>query len=408
VVTDVRESIKATAEMNGQLPDEEMPAVVALEQFIAVDEPGATGLLGTSDQALIPDNGDVMAYGDGGAGKTTLCIDLAFHLATGQSWLGIAVTRRVHVLLIENEGPRPLYRAKLRRKLEAWPRNLDGQVDVWEQPWTWFTFADADKRQRLADEIRDREIDVLIVGPVSRAGMNDAGTLQEIRDFMELVADVRQLSGRAVAIILIHHENKGGKVSGAWEGSGDTLLHVQGQGHGRTRLYIQKARWASEWHAKTLNLVWADGESFTVQDPDEVSDDQLADQILAVISSDPGTGWVKVEKAIKGVGNDKLRDIRDGLLAAGRIVNIVKTGGAEMIVSEVIAKHAARLYLADDPTIHHLCQTPGTVPAQSVPATGAGPIEHLCRVPGLKAGTRLAQMQITHPTPPPLEDAGWE
>ena len=32
-----------------------------------------------------------MFYGDGGAGKTTLAIDLAFHLAAGEDWLGIPV-----------------------------------------------------------------------------------------------------------------------------------------------------------------------------------------------------------------------------------------------------------------------------------------------------------------------------
>ena len=44
---------------------------------------------------LIPEGGDVMVYGDGGAGKTTLCLDLACHLAAGDDWLGIPVAAAV-------------------------------------------------------------------------------------------------------------------------------------------------------------------------------------------------------------------------------------------------------------------------------------------------------------------------
>ena len=54
-----------------------------LDAFVEVVEPGAEALLGEADEALIPEDGDVMVYGDGGAGKTTLCIDLACHLAAG-------------------------------------------------------------------------------------------------------------------------------------------------------------------------------------------------------------------------------------------------------------------------------------------------------------------------------------
>jgi hypothetical protein len=90
--------------------------VASLDGFIGVDEPGAEALLGDEDGALIPAGGDVMVYGDGGAGKTTLAVDLAFHWAAGDDWLGIPVPRPVSVLLIENEGPRALLRKKLRRK----------------------------------------------------------------------------------------------------------------------------------------------------------------------------------------------------------------------------------------------------------------------------------------------------
>jgi hypothetical protein len=343
--------------------------------------------VGTEDAALIPEDGDIMFYGDGGAGKTTLAIDLACHLAAGDSWLALPVAQQSNVLLIENEGARPLFRAKLRRKSEAWTGSpLGGRIRVFEQPWAWFTFADGAKRETLAAKLRELEIDVLVVGPVTRSGMDQAGTLQDVRDFMVLVGELRRLSGRRLTVALIHHENKGGQVSGAWEGAGDTLFHVQGQGHGRTRLVVQKARWSSTHHATSLHLVWTEGEGFAVDERDELDDETLAEQILAVIGENPGTGWAKVEDATPGVNRQRRRDVRDGLFVAGRIVNVRrKKGEPDRGLDHVEEATPARLYLADDPTISHLRPESGADGAQlenPAPARGAGdPKLHLRPAP---------------------------
>jgi putative DNA primase/helicase len=342
--------------------------IATLEDFTAIEEDGAEPLVGGDGGALIPEGGDVMFYGDGGAGKTTLAIDLAFHLAAGEAWLGIAVSRQARVLLVENEGPRPLYRQKLRRKREAWAGGaVDERISVLEAPWARMSFDDEACREALAEAIRRGEVDVVIVGPVARSGMHDAGTLQEVRDFMALVDNVRERSARRVAFVLVHHENKGGKVSGAWEGAGDTLFHVQGQGHGRTRLYVQKARWSSESHATSLNLLWTDGEGFAVEERPELDDEALAELIVAGVRENPGTGWMKVRDTIKGVGNDRIDAIRDGLFASGRLVNVVD-GEARYGVEP---RRAAPLHLPDDPTISHLCQDSGAAPAQTALALAA-------------------------------------
>jgi UDP-N-acetylmuramyl tripeptide synthase len=59
-----------------------------------------------------------------------------------------------------------------------------------------FTFANAAMRASLAGMVRQREIDVLIVGPLTRVGMDAAGTLQEVAAFMRLLAEVRRECGR--------------------------------------------------------------------------------------------------------------------------------------------------------------------------------------------------------------------
>jgi len=239
--------------------------VSTVEDFAAIEEDGADALVGTTDAALIPEGGDVMLYGDGGSAKTTLGVDLGFHLGAGDSWLGIPIARPVRVMLMENEGPRPLFRVKAKRKLAGWTGSaLEGRVIVVESPWARLSFADPHGRATLARAIREHESDVLIAGPVTRLGMDEAGTLQQVRDFSRLIDEVRAECGRLLTVILVHHESKGGAVSGAWEGAGDTLLHLEGRGHGHTHVHVQKARWSSEHHDTHLDLVWTDGEGFAV------------------------------------------------------------------------------------------------------------------------------------------------
>jgi hypothetical protein len=303
--------------------DEAAVRIVTVEEFAAVDEPGTGALVGTADEALLAVNGDAMLYGDGGTGKTTLAIDLGFHLAAGDDWLEMPVPAPVRVLLVEREGPRPMMRRKLNRKLAGWHGSpLEGHLYVWEAPWATFTFADEDHRQELAAKIAELEVDVVIVGPLNRIDMNEAGTLQEVRDFTLLIGETRRLAGRPVAFVLVHHENKVGRVSGAWEGAGDTLLHVMAQGHGRTRLYVQKARWASSYHATTLQLRWADGEGFELADA-PVDDGRPAknwDAIAEYVLAHGGTSWNKVERAVAGTA-DYLRQRRDWMLEDGVLVN---------------------------------------------------------------------------------------
>ena len=256
------------ASRNGSGPAEDVDeiSILSVEEFIAQEESDAVALVGDEDAPLIAEGMDVMFYGDGGAGKTSLGIDLAWHLAAGRDWLQMTVRRPVHVLLIEAEGPRPLYRKKLARKAAAWTGGpLDGRVTVFARPWAQFRFDSESWRAALAAEIKRLQIDVVIAGPLVQLGMDAAGTLQEVRAFMRLIGEVRRQCERSLTIVLAHHENKGGAVSGAWEGAGDTLLHVMAAGNGHTVIYVQKARWASNLHHTTIKLAWTDGEGFEIE-----------------------------------------------------------------------------------------------------------------------------------------------
>jgi hypothetical protein len=318
----------------GDWPDEPTRMtlnVVTLHEFAATDEEGADALLGDDDEsAVIAAGSDAMFYGDGGAGKTTLVVDLACHLAAGDAWLGVNVARKLRVLVIENEGPRPLFRKKLRRKLEAWQGSpIEDRLLVLEEPWAALTLADELHRETLAGKLRELEVDVVLIGPVTASGMLEAGTIQQVREFAELVKDVRRRSGRPVTFVLVHHENKGGKVSGAWEGVGDSLIHVQAQGHGKTRVFFEKLRWGSKLHKTSLQLRWTDGEGFEVAEELERTDDTIADEMRAAVLANGGASWNVIEKSVTGKG-EKKRAIRDRLLAGDLLVNAGGAGGMKL------------------------------------------------------------------------------
>lgn len=319
--------------------------VATIEDFVAVEEPGGDPLVGDRANVVFSESGLAMFYGDGGAGKTTLANDLAFHLAAGDEWLGIPIPRARRVLLIELEGPRSLFRAKLRRKLRSWRGSpIEGRILVWEEPWADFTFTEDEERETLAAHLRTHEIDVVIVGPLTAAGMEEAGTLQDVRAFAAIVNEIASLAGRRVAILLIHHENKGGKVSGAWEACGETLVHVQALGHGRTRLHFQKARWASDRHATSLELTWTDGEGFALEEREDLTEETIADAILLAVRENPGASWTQLRalydqtgvRRIRGNEAEKAR-VRDRLLEGALLVNGARAAGQ------------FRLWLADDP-----------------------------------------------------------
>lgn len=308
-----------------------------LEEFASIDEPGAEPLAATPDGGVvIPAGGVVIVYGSGGAGKTTLVGDLSIHLGSGKPWLGlVAADRPLRVALIENEGPRAEFRRKLRAKLAATDLELDGRVVVLEEPWAELTLADETHRRGLAAAIVELEADLLVLGPLVSAGeFPTGGTPDEIRRFEEHVADLRRLAGRSFALLLVHHENRAGQVSGAWERFPDTLLHVTPQGNGRTRIFWQKARWASTLHGTSTTLLWADGETYTIDSTPELTEDTMCADLLGAVLANPGASWTKLRdlhddrgtKVVRGRGKD-LTALRDRLIADGALVNVAPREG---------------------------------------------------------------------------------
>ena len=186
-----------------------------------------------------------------------------------------------------------------------------------------------------------------MAGPVAALGMDTAGTLAEVRAFMSLVRDLREQIDHPLTVILVHHENKGGAVSGAWEGAGDTLLHTTAAGHGSTHVYVQKARWASASHHTTLKLAWADGEGFAL----EADRDLFAEIRDLLADGEPRT----------------VTDIKDAIKAGKEsVVDVLTKQHAEAFVT--ITGQAARQYnRSSTAKLYQLASTPRPPEATCLP-----------------------------------------
>jgi hypothetical protein len=244
--------------------------VVSLAEFAASDEVIPEPLVGDGEKRLLPAGATLVLYGEGGSGKTTLAIDLACHLAAGVEWLGFPIGRPCRVLLLENEGPRAEFRLKLRRKLAAWDGpGHDDRLQVLEDPWGQMDLRRDQDADELAAALERHEIDVLLAGPIRRLGLDGGGTPAETVAFMALLDRIRRDAHRPIAVGLVHHENKGGDISGAFEAEFDTVIHVKpGEGRDRTQLYFRKSRWSSKIHRSRATLAWTDGEGFDLVESD--------------------------------------------------------------------------------------------------------------------------------------------
>lgn len=290
--------------------------VVTLTEFVSVTEDTAEPLIGERDDSLLPANGLLLMYGDGGAGKTTLSVDALAHLASGTSWLSNTVQRALKILLIENEGPRGPFREMLARKVGRWDgETFTSNVHVLEEPWTQFTLSEPHYRRELADQIDRTETDLVIVGPLASLGAKGTGTPDDVNEFTAMIADLRNHSERQFALWIVHHENKAGDVSGAWERVPDTLVHVSAQGNGRTRVAWRKVRWSSRLHNTSINLLWDDG-GFTI---DEARIRDLHLELVEAFEADDRWRTAREAAGLISANQDKVREALINLVENNRM-----------------------------------------------------------------------------------------
>lgn len=313
------------------------PRIATLDEFASTEEEKAEAAIGDGNSTLLPAGGLLIIGGEGGASKTTLTLDAVAHIASGTPWLGYPVQRPVRVLIIENEGPRPQFREKLRDKRDAWAgAPFRGNVHVWEEPWASFSFARDNDRRQLRDITLQHRIDVVVADPLDSLGVVGAGTPEDVRTFISWLRQCGLHNPREpLAFWLLHHFNKSGRgsiidrLSGAWGGHPDAILGVELGDAQTTKLTWGKLRHATPPRQRTVILAWdLDTRGFTLLEPD---DEQVIEQrrldardwILDHIRRLPGDSRTATETAYAnhhGRGGRTLaRTVIDRLLDHGEL-----------------------------------------------------------------------------------------
>jgi hypothetical protein len=318
----------AAANLNGS-PGIDRDAVesglrfVSLREFLKIELPTAEPLLGTPEETIIAAGGDVVTYGTGGSGKTTMTVDGAVHMAGGAPWIGMPVPRPIAITMIENEGVAGKFQQKLDRRVAAWQGDeVRDRVHLLLEPWGKFSFANERHRHEIAEHLNQTATELLISGPVATLGMVGGGTPDEINAFMAYLDMLRELVDHPVAWWGVHHENRSGQVSGAWERVPSTLMHTKARGHGHNAIFWQKTRDSSLYHQTTTKLAWAAGWTYTVEaSEEEMTAERVWEAIAEYILANGGTSWNPAHEAVSG-NTDLKRSTRDAMIVDGVLKNM--------------------------------------------------------------------------------------
>ena len=294
---------------NGSAPEDAAPPfALELDDFIAEKQEGKAALLGTPDDNVLPAGGLAILAALPHKGKTTLAVDLAFHLASGADWLGIPVPQPGRVLIIENEGPREPFRRKLEAKRAAWPHSLEASIHVHVMHWGRFTLADEPCLRDLQYAVQ--LADVVIADPLTTLGVKGVGSPADTRDFVGLLTNVGYTTN--VAWFLLHHFRHGAtrgdaagdeldELSGAWAGHADTILVLKDVAGDRARLSFPKLRWANRRDPLILARL-RDEQSFAVVAETTPSEDirTLDDDILRYLTVHGGQYKKAIREGVSG------------------------------------------------------------------------------------------------------------
>lgn len=157
----------------------------------------------------ISEDGLTIMYGDPGAGKSFVALDMALRVSLGLSWHGVK-TKRVGVLYIAGEGVRGLGKRVAGWRLKHGLDMADAQFALLPTAVQFLDDADRAKLVRTIDEVKRRlgwDVGLMVIDTVSRAiaGCDENGQ-ETMSAFVKACDDVRSHTGGAV--IGIHHSGK--------------------------------------------------------------------------------------------------------------------------------------------------------------------------------------------------------
>ncbi len=285
-------------------------------------------LLGSGNDALMMPGSLLLLAGIGGAGKTTLALHAIAHWSAGLPWFGIPMARPLRIVVIENEGPHDPFARKVDDFADRFSgcccsgaphgtaEGIDERTFFLDAPWGKFSFDDKGLAAELRAFVLETEADLVVANPLGRLGMKGAGTPEETREFLQLLANAGL--NEDFAALLLHHLAKVNKlvplvqqVSGDWGPHPDTIMILEQAGERMSKLSFGKVRWGDQGR-QPLILRW-------LTDPDGpvgyqadsaikvITDDELylrIDQFIREAATPPGV--TRITRGVAGQ-NDRIR-----------------------------------------------------------------------------------------------------
>lgn len=237
----------------------------------------------------ISEDGLSIIYGEPGAGKSFIALDLALRVSAGQDWFG-RKTQQVGVIYIAAEGARGMG-----KRITGWKRHHGiGSLDV---PFVVLPMAvqildpaDRAKMIRTIDEAKRRmnmDVGLIIVDTVSRsiAGV-DENAQDTMTQFVRACDDIKRHSGGA--LIGIHHsgkdKEKGMRGSSVLLGAVDASIRLN-KSEDLVSVNFEKQKDAEEarpFYAKMQKITWEPHENALPED--------MLSTLVPVPSDAPKTG----------------------------------------------------------------------------------------------------------------------
>jgi replicative DNA helicase len=167
-------------------------------------------------EGLIQRGGNGLIVGDPGSAKSLLALDLALHLATGTSWLGRRVTKRMKVGIVSREDHASLSQSRGMQLIAGAEHELQNALDELDLNTALYFNTRAqsetfllDREQDVLDvidELKEAGVEIVIFDVFRRLWEGDENDNQAVA---KVLANLTRIQSECnCSVVLIHHLGK--------------------------------------------------------------------------------------------------------------------------------------------------------------------------------------------------------
>jgi hypothetical protein len=292
----------------------ETPTAVLLPELLAKTFENPDFLV----EGLIPTDGMVTVVAAKKTGKSTFVLDLIHSLRSGESFLGVFETRKItrRIGYVNCELTEQLLQNWLSRSTLI----PDDQVAIWNNRGFPNPFRDEESRKKFAEEVRELDIEVLILDPFSGIFTgDDTNNNDQVKAFMKMLDAFKLAANVSVIIVPVHAGRDTSRSRGAssLDDHPDAILYIDQDSDG-TRIFraigrdVEVAPGELVFEPSTLRL------TYTGADRSASRVARLSEPMLKLIKDNPGiTAGVLTKKF--GRSKSDAQECREHLISTGAI-----------------------------------------------------------------------------------------